>query len=191
MPIHPTKKAIRALGVAESFRPSDKRSTLAGVVMRSDLLVDGFAFDRAKVGGEDATASVLRLFRRLHRDDVNLVMLSGCIVSRYNIIDVDEVAERTGLPVVCLTYRESGGIEGSIRARFEDAESRLEMYRRLGPRTAVLLATGHRAFVRCAKIGDADAKRVLDSFTLQGAVPEPIRLARLLAHAGRAALTRP
>lgn len=187
MPLHPTKKAIRALGVAESFRPSDKRSTLAGVVMRSDLLIDGFAFGEARVGGEDATASVLRLFRRLRRDDVNLIMLSGCIISRYNIIDVDEVAEKAGLPVVCLTYRESSGIEDVIRDHFPHPETRLATYRRLGPRTSVLLATGHRAFLRCAKIGDADAKRVLDSFTLQGGVPEPVRVARLLAHARRAA----
>jgi len=189
MPLHPTKKAIRALGVAESFRPSDKRSTLAGVVMRSDLLIDGFAFAEAEVGGEDATASVLRLFRRLHRDDVNLIILSGCIISRYNIIDVDEVAERTGLPVVCLTYKESAGLEGTIRSRFEDPETRVATYRRLRSRSPVLLATGHRVFLRCANIGDEDAKRVLDSFTLQGAVPEPVRVARLLAHARRATRT--
>ena len=191
MPLHPAKKAIRALGIAESFRPKDKRSTLAGVVMRSDLVVDGFVFGSATVGGEDATASVLTLCRRLGREDLNLVMLSGAIISRYNIVDVDEVAKKTSLPVICLTYKESQGIEGTIRAVFEHPESRLSTYRKLRSRTPVLLHTGHRAFVRCSGIKDADAKKVLDSFTLQGVVPEPIRLARLLAHARRASATRP
>lgn len=185
MPLHATKKAIRALGVAESFRPTAKKSTLTGVVMRTDLIVDGFIFGAATVGGDDATSAVLKMFRKLRRADVNLILLSGCIISRYNIIDVDEVARGSGLPVVCLTYNESRGIEHAIRKHFERPEERIERYRKLGRRTTILLHTGHRAYVRNSQISEADAKRVLDSFTLQGVVPEPIRLARLLARSGR------
>ena len=181
MVLHPGKKAIRALGVAESFRPDAKKSTLAGVVMRTDLVVDGFVFGAATVGGDDATEAILKMFRRLRRADINLLLLSGCIISRYNILDVDGLAKRSGLPVVCLTYNESRGIEEAIRKHFDHPEERIEKYRRLGGRTPVLLRTGHKAYVRSAQIDEPDAKRVLDSFTLQGVVPEPIRLARLLA----------
>jgi len=181
--LHPGKKAIRALAVAESFRPTSKKSTLAGIVMRTDRVVDGFAFGTATVGGEDATSSVLRLYRRLAREDVNLIILSGCIISRYNIIDVDELARRSGLPVLCLTYKESRGIEGAIRRHFDHPEERIERYRRLGRRSPVLLHTGSRVYVRSSQISEADTKSVLDAFTLQGGVPEPVRLARLLARA--------
>ena len=184
LPLHATKKAIRALGVAESFRPSAKKSTLAGVVVRTDLIVDGFVFGEATVGGDDATRSVLNMFRKLRRADVNLLMLSGCIISRYNIIDLDELARLSGLPVVCLTYNESKGIEGAIRRHFKHPEERLESYRKLGRRTSILLHTGYKAFVRNARISDTDAKRVLDAFTLQGGVPEPVRLAKLVARSG-------
>jgi len=186
MVLHPGKKAIRALGVAESFRPTAEKSTLAGVVMRTDLLVDGFVFGEATVGGEDATSSVFRMFRKLKRADLNLVILSGCIISRYNIIDVDGLARRSGLPVVCLTYNESRGIEDAIRSHFAHPEARLESYRRLGGRSPILLHTGYRAYVRGSQIKDEDAKKVLDAFTLQGVVPEPVRLARLLARSAAA-----
>jgi len=185
MVLHPGKKAIRALGIAESFRPSAKRSTLAGVVMRTDLLIDGFAFGAATVGGEDATRAVLGMYRKLKRGDVNLIMLAGCIISRYNIIDVDEVAKKSGLPVVCLTYNESGGIEDSIRRHFDRPEGRLERYRRLGARSPVILRTGQRIYVRNAGISDPDPRSVLDAFTLQGGVPEPVRIAKLLARSAR------
>jgi endonuclease V-like protein UPF0215 family len=181
--LHPGKKAIRALGVAESFRPTAKRSTLAGIVMRTDLVVDGFAFGAATVGGEDGTSSVLRLYRRLKREDINLMMLSGCIISRYNIIDVDELSRRAGLPVLCLTYRESSGIEDAIRRHFDHPDERIESYKKLGRRFPVLLHTGSKVFVRSSQMSDADARSVLDAFTLQGGVPEPVRLARLLARA--------
>ncbi len=183
MPLHPTKKAIRALGVAESFRPTASKSTLAGVVMRTDLVVDGLVFGSATVGGEDATESVLTMLRNLKRADVNLLILSGCIISRYNIIDVDEVARRSGLPVICLTYNETKGLEDALRRRFPPPDDRLDRYKRLVGRTPVLIHTGHRAYIRTAKITLADAKKVLDAFTLQGVLPEPVRVAKLLARA--------
>jgi endonuclease V-like protein UPF0215 family len=179
--LHPGKKAIGVLGVAESFRPTAKKSTVAGVVLRTDLVVDGFVFGAATVGGDDATDALLRMYRKLKRGDLNLIMLAGCIISRYNIVDLDELARRSGLPVVCLTYNESRGIEDAIRRHFDHPEGRIESYRRLGARSPVLLRTGHRVYVRTAGISDTDAKSVLDAFTLQGGVPEPVRLARLLA----------
>lgn len=183
MRVHANKRAIRALGVAESFRSSDQRSILAGVVVRSDRVVDGFSFGEATVEGDDATRCILKLHRSLRRDDVNLFMLSGCIISLYNIVDVDALAARSGIPVVALTYRESAGIEGAIRHHFGDGEEKVERYKRLGPRSPITLHTGYRVFARLSGISAVDAQRVLDSFTLQGGVPEPVRLARLLARA--------
>ena len=186
MVIHTGKKAIRALGIAESFAPSARRSTLAGVVIRTDLILDGFVFGNATVGGSDATEAVLKMCKKLGREDINLLILSGCVISRYNIIDVDEVSKRTGLPVVCLTYNESRGIVGSIRRNFPDPEEKLLQYRRLGGRSPVRLKTGYTVYVRCSNLTIPEAKRALDAFTLQGVVPEPVRLAKLLARSGSA-----
>jgi uncharacterized protein len=185
MRVHPNKRAIRVFGVAESFRKGDRSSVLAGVVMRSDLVIDGFCFGRAEVGGDDATDSILAMYRLLKRGDVNVIMLSGCIISNYNIVDVDVMAEETARPVICLTYRESPGIEGAIRSRFEDAEEKVARYRMLGERIRIVLRTGQAVYARLASISEPDARRVIESFTLQGGVPEPLRVARLIAHARR------
>ncbi len=116
---HPFKKGIRVLGIAESFAPhSDERSLLAGVVMRKDLVVDGFSFARAKVGGDDSTSKIVSLFTSLGRNDVNAVMLSGAVLSFYNIVDLERLHRETRLPLVCLTYRESAGLEDNIRRHF-------------------------------------------------------------------------
>ena len=174
--------------MAESFKQGQKRSVLAGVVMRSDRVIDGVALGRTAVGGDDATSSILSLLRKFKRNDVNLIMVSGAILSLYNIIDVDSLAARSRLPVICLTYKETAGIEGSIRRHFpEGADAKVEAYKKLGRRTAVTLRTGHRVFVRTSGIEKEAVKRVLDSFSLQGSIPEPVRVAKLLA---RATLTR-
>jgi uncharacterized protein len=185
MRVHPNKKAIRVFGVAESFRKGDRSSVLGGVVMRSDLIMDGLCLGHTEVGGDDATSSILGMYRSLRRGDVNVVMLSGCIISNYNIVDVDALSGKTGRPVICLTYRESPGIEGAIRSRFEEPEGKIARYRMLGARLRIVLGTGHAVYARLASISEPDAKRVIESFTLQGGVPEPLRVARLLAHARR------
>lgn len=184
MRFHLNKPGIRALGVAESFRQGQKNSVLAGLVMRSDFVIDGVALGRTSVGGNDATSSIASLFRRFKRNDVNLIMVSGAILSLYNIIDVDLLSQKTGLPVICLTYKETAGIEGSIRRHFSSgADVKLEAYRKLGRRLGVRLHTGHRVYIRTSGIDGGVALSVLDAFTLQGSIPEPVRVAKLLARA--------
>ncbi len=187
MRLHLNKRGIRVLGVAESFKPVQRWSVLAGVVMRGDLVVDGLALGRASVGGDDATSRIASLYKRLRRNDVNALMVSGCILSLYNILDVDGLARRTGLPVVCLTYRETSGIEDAIRRHFPDrADEKLVAYRMLGPRRKVSLSSGHAVFVRTSGVSETEARKVIDLFTLQGSLPEPVRVARLLARAAAA-----
>ena len=188
MRLHPDKPGLRALGVAESFKPDRRWSVLAGVVMRGDLVVDGLVLGRASVGGDDATSAIASLYRRLRRNDVNLLMVSGCILSLYNMVDVDGLARRTRLPVVCLTYKETAGIEDAIARHFPDrAGEKLEAYRRLGGRRRVRLSSGKSVFVRTSGIAEEKAGAVIDMFTLQGSVPEPVRVARLLARAAASA----
>ena len=184
MRLHLNKPGIRALGVAESFRQGQKRSVLAGVVMRSDFVIDGVALGRTAVGGDDSTTMIASLFRKFRRNDINLILVSGAILSLYNIIDVDLLATKTRLPVICLTYKETAGIEGSIRRHFPGgAEKKLEAYAKLGKRTGVTLRTGHRIYVRTSRIEPSSTKPILDLFTLQGSIPEPVRVAKLLARA--------
>ena len=185
MRLHPNKRAIRVLGVAESFRRGDASSVLGGIVMRSDLVIDGICFGETAVGGDDATSSVVRMYRLLRRQDVNVVMLSGCIISHYNIVDVDAVSKETGRPVICLTYKESPGIEDAIRSQFDEPEPKIALYRKLGERIRMVLGTGQSVYARLASISESDAARVIETFTLQGAIPEPLRVSKLLAHARR------
>jgi endonuclease V-like protein UPF0215 family len=180
--LHLNKPGVRALGVAESFRQGQRSSVLGGVVMRRDLVIDGLGIGRTSVGGDDATASIDSLYRKFRRNDINVILVSGAVLSLYNIVDVDELARRTKLPTVCLTYKETSGIEGSIRRHFpENFEKKLYSYRRLGKRRKVKLATGHAVYVRESGMDDIEVKPILDMFTLQGSIPEPVRVARLLA----------
>ncbi|WP_456475256.1 endonuclease dU [Candidatus Pyrohabitans sp.] len=182
MALHFFKRGLRALGIAESFVKQRNRAVLAGVVMRGDLQVDGFGFAEVTLRGLDATQGVIDIYRQLGRRDINLIMLNGCIISLFNLIDLDRVYETLARPVICVTYEESSGLEKYLR-EFSDAEARLEIYRRLGGRSELKLNTGYRVFVRYRGLEPHEVRHALNLFTLQGSVPEPLRVARLLARA--------
>ncbi len=178
------KKGIRALGVAESFHKKlGSRAVLAAVAMRSDLVVDGMVLGTCTVGGMDATDSIITLWKAMGRDDIQLVMLNGCVISWFNVIDLTKLHQELKRPIICLTYEESAGIENYFRRYFpEDWEERLRIHLRNGERCRITLKTGFDVFIRSLGI-DADySKKVLDKFTLHGKYPEPIRLAKMAAH---------
>lgn len=185
MRLHVHKKGLRCLGIAESFQKGKSReAVLAGVVMRGDFQIDGFALTKITVGGLDATEGVLRLFEDLKRRDINLLLLNGCVISWYNIVELEKVFRKINLPLICVTYEESEGLEKFFKDNFKDWRKRVAKYRKLGTRTPIKLRTQKKVLVRFLGIeNEKEVKRVLDKFTLQGAVPEPLRVARLLARA--------
>jgi endonuclease V-like protein UPF0215 family len=178
--MHVHKKGLRALGIAESFADRES-STLAGVVMRKDLQIDGVALSRITVGGTDATEGVLRIVAKLNRRDVNVLMLSGGVIAWYNIIDPELIRDRTGLPVIMVTYEESEGLEEDIVRHFPGDDTRLQAYRRLGSRFSLTLSTGYTIYLRAWGLPESTAMTLCDAFTRDGKVPEPLRVARLIA----------
>jgi uncharacterized protein len=188
--LHFEKKAIRALGIAESFRSKADFSTVAGVVLRSDLVIDGFALGQFQVAGSDATSEVERLYKSMSRNDINALFLSGSVLSLYNVLDVDQIHSATKIPVLALSFSKSrANLAANIRARFsqKEADQKVKLLEKLGPSSEIKLSTGYKIFVRSAGINQAGAKKLLDKFTLQGGVPEPVRVAKLLAKALAAA----
>ena len=181
--LHLEKKGIRGLAIAESFSQDSKRSVLSGIVMSTDLIIDGFVMGHSTVGGDDATNAILTMYRKLDRPDVSFLLISGIVISLYNIIDLKRISEETRLPVIGVTYEESEGIEDAIKHHFPNSyESKLTEYSNLDSREKITLHTSHDLYVRKEGCTVLEAKQLLDKITLQGSVPEPLRISQLLAN---------
>jgi uncharacterized protein len=152
--------------------------------MRRDLIIDGIVFGKTTLKGDDSTKSIYCMFRSLERDDINCIMLDGLIISMYNIIDGEQLSNITGLPVIAITFDDSRGLEEHIRHHFlEKSEMKLEQYHKLGSRDQIRLKTDKLLYIRYWGLSLKGALSTLNAFTLQGSVPEPIRVAKLLARA--------
>ena len=178
----PWKSGVRVLGIGESFNREDKKSVVAGVVMRGDYRIDGFSVCRPTVGGSDSTNSLISLFERLDRPDVRALMLGGSVISWFNIVDIVELHRATDVPVVSVTYNPSDGIEKYLKEYFpDDWEQRQQILQRAGERLEVTLRTGHEVYLSISGLSKTRAKQLVDQFTLDGKIPEPIRVARIEA----------
>jgi uncharacterized protein len=181
--VHSSKKGIRVLAIAETFEKQDKKAILAGIVMRRDFIVDGIIYGHTTVGGNDSTDIVLSMVQQLGRNDLNCILLGGLIISLFNIVNGKYINENTGLPVIGISYKRSSGLQDSIYGIKE--EQKIKDYLKLEERKPLVLWTGKTIFIRHWGIGFFDASSLINSLVLQGAKPEPLKVAALAARACR------
>jgi len=180
--LHLEKKGLRGLAIAESFRQNSSKSIFAGIVMRRDFVIDGFVFGSATLEGDDATDTILEMYDKLQRPDISYILISGLIVSMYNIINIKKLYDSLKIPIIGISYNDSLGIEDALKHHFPNSfESKISAYQKLGKREKITLSTSHDIFVRKEGCTLGDVKHLLNKLTLHGAVPEPIRVSQLLA----------
>lgn len=176
------KKGIRLLVFAESFNRNldEKNSVFVGVVVRGKYQVEDVRFSKVTLYGMDATETLIELFRSIDRPDINLILVNGVIVSLYNVIDLIELFEETGKPIIAVSYRESSGLEDLLRS-LPLGEERLRVYRRNGERHKVILKNGFPLYIRTLGVSTKTALILLNQLTEYGKIPEPIKVAKSIA----------
>jgi len=179
------KPGSRALGIAAS--DATDRSQLCGAVVRADRVVDDLVFATCTVGGSDATVACYELWDRLDRPDVQWLLVAGIAPAWFNLVDLTAVADHADRPVVAVSFEASDGLVDPLREQFEGETlaRRLDLYSRLPPRTRVPV-DDDAVFLRAVGIDTDAAAAVVRAFTPEGSGrPEPLRVARLAARAGR------
>ncbi|MBI2643632.1 MAG: DUF99 family protein, partial [Nitrosarchaeum sp.] len=152
-------------------------------IMRRDFVIDGFVFGSSTLEGNDATDQILHMYEELSRFDISYLILSGLIISMYNIVDVKKLHDSLQIPIIGITYNESDGIEDAIKHHFPKSfESKINEYKKLGKRERITLHTSYDLFVRYEGCTIYEVKQLLNELTLQGSVPEPLRVSQLLAN---------
>lgn len=180
--LHLEKKGLRGLAIAESFKQNSLKSVISGIVMRQDFVIDGFVFGSATLEGDDATDTILEMYDELRRPDISYVLISGLIISMYNIINIKKLYESLKIPIIGISYSDSPGLENALKHHFLNSfESKITAYQKLGKREKITLSTSYDIFVRKEGCTLSDVTHLLNTLTLHGSVPEPIRVSQLLA----------
>ena len=142
---------------------------------------------RVTVDGTDGTRRVRALVRALGAlDGARAVVLDGAVVGGFNVLDLDELSRSLRLPVVAVTRRspEFSRIRAALDKWFpRSAASRWKLLR--AHRLFRVPTVGEPIWAAAVGCSRADAVRLVQRTSVRGFWPEPVRLAHLVASAGR------
>ena len=154
--------------------------TIVGVVMEGADLVEGIVVTRFPVDGEDATAFLSDWILGLRfRPALQGIVLGGITVAGLGIIDIAELAARTGAPVLAVSRRDPKDHRLAEALRAAGLADRVAIVERTPPAFAV--AGG--VFVAGAGASPERVAELLLASRSKADLPEPLRLAHLIARA--------
>jgi uncharacterized protein len=155
-----------------------------GVVFSTPNYVEGILRTSVTIDGTDATDRILMLLGDSpFLDGVRAVLLDGIAVGGFNLIDLDRLHERLGRPIVTVTRHapDFPAIHAALRKYFpRDASARWRLVR-AHPLFRVPTAEGNPLHVSAVGCSRREAVAIVRRTTVRGNLPEPLRLARLVA----------
>jgi endonuclease V-like protein UPF0215 family len=176
------KRQIRILGIDDSsFSFGAKHVPVIGVVVRGSAYIEGVLRTTVVVDGRDATRVLTRLINHTrHKEQLKTIMLDGVALGGFNIVDIEELNEATGVPVITITRDEPDfeKIKDALRKHFDDWNTR---WATLSRGTLERIEGHYPLYVKHAGISLEDVKEIIRLSTIRGAIPEPIRLAHVIA----------
>jgi endonuclease V-like protein UPF0215 family len=174
---------------------------LVGAVCAGTRL-DGVVTGHIRRDGADATKRMVDLVKGSpFEGHVRAVMLQGIAVGGFNVVDIHELSEQLELPVLVVMRRQPDtesirralfGDEPGASPRVPGAKRKWRLIERAGPieRLDIVGARsrptglGNRTQslrVQRAGLSVEEARRLVRATTLHGQLPEPLRLAHLIA----------
>ncbi len=175
------KPEIRILGLDDApFAFDDETTEVIGCILRGSRTLEAVLSTTVTVDGMDATDTIAEMLlgSRQH-DQTRAIMLDGITYAGLNVVDLQDLAERTHRPVIAVNRDEPDfdAVADAI-ANTADADDRHEAIERAG--TVHRYDDGRLSF-QCAGIEPAEAKDYIDVAMAQGNLPEPVRVAHLIA----------
>lgn len=177
------KQQIRLLGIDDSpFTFTEKYATVIGVVMRGGEYLEGVLRRQVAIDGSEATHVCKEMIENTrHRKQLKAMMMDGIALGGFNVVDIDEIYSSTNLPVITITRDEPDfeKIKYALQKNFGDWVERWNLMKK-GELHRV--KTSHNPiYVKCAGISIEEAKEIINLSTIRGVIPEPIRVAHLIA----------
>jgi uncharacterized protein len=178
------KSEIRVLGIDDGkFVPHKQTNAIVvGVVFRGAGSIDGVMHTHVTVDGFDATKQIAFMINDSpHCKQLRLVMLNGITFAGFNIVNIKKLSEDTKLPIVALTDSKPN-LEAIHKAlnNLPGADERWKVLLEAG-QIHEIICKGKCLSIVLAGVSLPDAKKVVELTSTRSCIPEPLRVAHLIA----------
>ena len=152
--------------------------TLVGTVC-SRTRLDGVLSGRVRRDGANSTSRMVELVQGSQfREHVRLVLLQGIAVAGLNVVDVAGLARRLGVAVLVVARKRPNlvAMREAVTRTGPGWPRKWRLIEQAGPMEPL-----GSVYVQRAGLDLGQARAVLDMTTCHGKIPEPLRMAHLIA----------
>jgi len=173
------KPEIRILGIDDA--PFDKfmggKTKLIGAFFRGGRLLDGILSTEITVDGNDATDKIISMVKNSKfYTQIRAILLNGIAVGGFNVIDIKKLSKKTKIPVIIVirNYPDLGRIKEVLtnlgkKSKIKYLENAGKIYK------------SGKIYTQFAGTSKKKAEEILKISTVHANVPEPLRVAHLIA----------
>lgn len=147
----------------------------------ADRRFDGVLVGDVERDGADAADILVRLIEGSRfREHIRLVLLQGVAFAGFNVVDAGSVSERLAVPVLIVARRLPNlpAIRAALLNKVAGGAAKWALIERLGDMEPV-----SGVYVQRVGLSLEDAAAVIDRLAVHGVLPEPLRVAHLIAGA--------
>ena len=179
------KQQIRILGIDDSpFKFGDKKALVIGALVRIPNYLEGVMRSVVTVDGADSTQTIVEMVSGSRfKDQVKAIMIDGIALAGFNVIDIHEVWSKLEIPVLTVTRDKPdyAKMKAALEKHFDDWKVRYDL---ITKQELSVISTEHKPLYACG-IGMewAEFQEIVKACTVRGVVPEPVRMAHLIASA--------
>ena len=179
------KDQLRVLGVDDApFNFRQGTVPIVGALVRSPGYLEAVMVSAVTIDGQDANDGLTKMISSSrYREQISLVLIDGVALGGFNVVDIKRMHQETGISCATVT-RDAPDLERirkALQAHFDDWERRWEI---ITAQPLQVVQTRHRPLhVSSYGISSNELVELLQQTTVQGALPEPLRLAHLIATA--------
>jgi uncharacterized protein len=177
------KHQIRILGIDDApFTFSEKYSTVIGVVMRGGEYLECVLRSQVTIDGTEATEACTQMvLGSRHHTQLKAILVDGVCLGGFNVVDIEMLSESTNLPVITITRDKPDfiKIKKALQKHFVGWKDRWTIIHR---GKLQMIPTKHNP-IYCKYYGLSlgEVKEIINISTIRGVIPEPIRVAHLIA----------
>jgi len=173
------KKEIRVIGIDDSpFNKFGKGNVLVvGVIFRGGSLLDGVLSTKVKVDGSNSTKKLVEVINKSKfKPQLQCIFLDGIALGGFNIVNIEELNKKTKLPVIVVIRRKPD--IGTIKKTLTkiNKKNKIKLIEKAGEVIKI-----NNIYVQLKGISKDKAKEILDLVCTRSHIPEPVRVAHLIA----------
>jgi len=173
--LRPMKAGIRVIGIDDApfSKRSDRRVLVIGVVSRPDR-VEGVLSTSIERDGDDSTQKLIKMIGKSRFAPITkAIFLQSAMLGGFNVVDIAQLSKRIGIPVIAITRKQPGARDVAGALRKLGMAHKLKLLR-------PPVKCG-RLWVQLAGIDKTEAEKLIAKFATKSNLPEPVRLAHLIA----------